>query len=182
MKNPFLIGPTVYLRPLERADAPVLVGWLNHPDVTRTLRIYRPINLQAEEEYLERIRQSEQDVSLGVGVRATDRFVGVIGLHDIDFKNRHAGLGIVIGEPDEWGKGYGTEASRLLVGYAFETLNLNRVWLQVYEYNTRARRAYQRVGFRQEGVQRQERYAQGRFWDTILMAVLREEWFGERPS
>jgi RimJ/RimL family protein N-acetyltransferase len=176
MKNPFLIGPTVYLRPLEKADAPQIVPWLNHPDITRTLRVYRPLNLQDEEEYIDRIRQSEHDIALGIVIRATDRFIGIAGLHAIDYKNRQASFGIVIGEKEEWGKGYGTEATRLIVGYGFETQNLNRIWLQVYEFNQRGARTYEKVGFFKEGVQRQDRYSEGRYWDTVMMAILRQDW------
>jgi RimJ/RimL family protein N-acetyltransferase len=176
MKNPFLIGAKVYLRPLEREDAPLLVPWFNDPDVTRTLRRYRPQTLRDEEAFLEKVTQSEHDLALGVVVRETDRLIGGTGLHQIDFKNRSCAFGISIGEKGEWGKGYGTEAAWLVVKHAFETLNLNRVWLHVYEYNQRARRSYEKLGFRQEGVLRQDCYCEGRYWDTIVMAILREEW------
>ncbi len=176
MKNPFLIGTKVYLRPLEREDAPHLVPWFNDPEVTRTLLIYRPVSLRAEEEFLEKIYQSEHDLVLGIVVKATDKLIGAAGLKQIDFKNRHAGLGISIGDKVEWGKGYGTEATQLLVRHAFETLNLNRVWLYVYEHNERGIRTYEKVGFKREGLLRQETYCEGRYWDTIVMAILREEW------
>jgi RimJ/RimL family protein N-acetyltransferase len=176
MINPFLIGESVYLRPLERLDAPAIVPWLNHPEVMRTIRIFRPLNLTAEEEHIERIQKSENAITLGIMVRSTDRFIGVAGLHEIDFKNRQTGYGIVIGEKDEWGKGYGAEVSKLLVGYAFRTLNLNRVWLHVYTNNERGMRCYPKAGFRQEGVLRQAYYQDGRYWDTITFAILRQEW------
>jgi RimJ/RimL family protein N-acetyltransferase len=176
MKNPFLTGAKVYLRPLEREDAPLLVPWFNDPDVTRTLLTYRPQTLRVEEAFLDRVGQSEHDLVLGVVVRETDGLVGVTGLHKIDFRNRHGSFGISIGEKAEWGKGYGTEATWLVVKHAFETLNLNRVWLHVHEFNLRGRRSYEKVGFRQEGVLRQDCYRDGRYWDTFVMAVLREEW------
>jgi RimJ/RimL family protein N-acetyltransferase len=176
MKNPFLIGAKVYLRPLERADAPVLLPWFNDPEVTRTLLRYRPLNLQEEEAFLDRMSESEHDLALGVVVRANDQLVGATGFHHMDFRNRHCSFGISIGEKSEWGKGYGTEATALMVQYAFDTLNLNRVWLHVYEYNQRGLRAYEKVGFKREGVLRQECYREGRYWDTIVMAILRDEW------
>jgi len=80
------------------------------------------------------------------------------------------------GEKAEWSKGYATEATHLLIGHAFETLNLNRVWLHVYDKNPRALRAYEKVGFKKEGVLRQDHYREGRYWNTIVMAILREEW------
>ena len=183
MKNPFRVGAKVYLRPLERADAPRVVTWLNDPEITRTLSLYRPFNLQGEEEFIAKVSKSEHDVVLCIVVKESDAFIGVTGLHEIDFKNRHANFGISIGETSEWSKGYGTEATTLMVRYAFETLNLNRVRLLVFENNPRARRAYEKVGFRQEGVLRQEHFHDGRYWDTVTMAILRDEWAAAtRPS
>lgn len=176
MKNPFLIGTKVYLRPLEREDAPTVAPWFNDPEVRRTLLRQRPISLRAEEEFIARANQTDDDLVLGIVVRETDRLIGGAGLHRIDWRNRHACFGIGIGVRDEWDRGYGTEATRLLVGHALETLNLNRVWLEVYEDNPRALRAYEKVGFRREGLLRQDSYRAGRYWDTILMAILREEW------
>ncbi len=138
MKNVFLIGPNIYLRPLEVDDAPTFLPWVNDPEVARTLKIYRPLNRHAE--------------------------------------NRHASLGIFIGDTSAWGRGHGREAMSLMLDHAFETLNLNRVWLHVYEYNERAIRLYTRLGFTTEGVLRQDRYHGGRSWDTLTLGILREEW------
>jgi [ribosomal protein S5]-alanine N-acetyltransferase len=176
MKNPFRIGTKIYLRPLEREDAPLLIPWLNDQEVTQMLAIHRPINLQSEEEFIAKVYQSEHDLVLGIAVRQNDSLIGVSGLHQIDFKNRHANFGISIGEKGEWGKGYGTEATFLMVQYAFDTLNLNRVRLLVFESNTRGIRAYEKVGFKQEGVLRQDRFHDGRYWDTITMAILQQDW------
>src|SRR5262245_34525446 len=176
MQNPYLIGQALYLRPVERADAPLLQSWINHPDITRTILSRPPINLQAEEEFIDRVTRSEHDLVLLIVLREGDRPVGATGLHQIDFRNRHAAFGIMLGEPSEWGKGHGTEATRLIVGHAFETMNLNRVWLQVFEYNERAIRCYERVGFQKEGVLRQDNYREGRYWDTFVMGILRSEW------
>jgi RimJ/RimL family protein N-acetyltransferase len=176
VKNPFLVGTKVYLRPLEREDAPVLVPWFNDPEVTRTLRRYLPLALREEQDFIEKLGQNEHNLAVGIALRDSDRLIGGTGFHDMDFRNRHASFGILIGEKMEWGKGYGTEATALMVGYAFETLNLNRVWLHVYEHNPKAMRAYEKVGFRREGVLRQDCYREGRYWDTIVMAILREEW------
>jgi UDP-4-amino-4,6-dideoxy-N-acetyl-beta-L-altrosamine N-acetyltransferase len=176
VKTPFLIGELIYLRPIERADAPLLREWINHPEVARTLRHHRPMNLQIEEEFIDRTAHSDTDLALLIAVKETDKPVGTTGLHHIDAKNRHAEFGILIGEPAEWGKGYGSEATRLMVNYAFETLNLNRIWLHVYEYNERGLGSYEKPGFKKEGVLRQENFREGRYWDTLVMGILREEW------
>jgi [ribosomal protein S5]-alanine N-acetyltransferase len=176
VQNPFLIGENVYLRPVERADAPLCARWLNDPAVSRTLAQYRPMNLQSEEEFIDRARSDEHSVLLAIVLRDGDRPIGVGGLDLIDFKARRARFGIVIGEPDHWGRGHGTEATRLILRHAFATLNLHRVWLQVYEYNERGLRCYDRIGFRREGVLRQDHYSEGRYWDVIAMGLLRPEW------
>src|SRR5206468_3077409 len=118
----------------------------------------RPITRAWEEDYLRRMADSATDLVLGVVVREGEKFIGAVGLHQIDSRNRHAGLGVALGDRTAWGKGYGTEATALLVRHAFCTLNLNRVWLEVYEYNARAVRAYEKVGFRLEGRLRQDNF------------------------
>jgi RimJ/RimL family protein N-acetyltransferase len=107
--------------------------------------------------------------------------IGATGLEQIDFRNRHAKFGIFIGAKEEWGKGYGTEATHLVTQHAFLTLNLNRVWLHVVADNERGIRAYERVGFKREGILRQEHFRDGRYLDTMTMAILREEWEAMRP-
>jgi RimJ/RimL family protein N-acetyltransferase len=179
---PFLIGPTVYLRPLEREDARVLAPWFNDPELTRFLMQYRPMTVAEEEAYLARLADSATDLALGIALRATDRLIGATGLHQIDGRNRHASFGITIGNKSYWGKGHGGEATRLVVGHAFETLNLNRVWLHVYEYNARARHVYDKLGFRVEGRLRQDTFRDGRYWDTLVMGLLRDEWVAGRPG
>lgn len=180
MSNAFLVGTNLYLRPLERADAPRVTPWLNDPEVRRTLAVHRPINLQSEEEFIAKVYQSEHDLVLGIVLNEGDTFIGVTGLHQMDFTNRHASFGIALGNKSVWNHGYGTEATALMVQYAFDTLNMNRVWLRVFEYNVAGIKTYEKVGFQREGVLRQEVYREGRYWDAIVMAILRGEWEGKR--
>jgi [ribosomal protein S5]-alanine N-acetyltransferase len=95
--------------------------------------------------------------------------------NDIDDKNRHAMFGIFVGAAEARGKGYGTAATAMVVRYAFNTLNLNRVWLHVYEDNKPGIRVYEKVGFRKEGVLRQDNFRRGRYRDTIVMGILRAD-------
>jgi RimJ/RimL family protein N-acetyltransferase len=176
MQSPFLIGEKIYLRPFEKADAPIVAPWFNDPEVTRSLVIYRPVSLKFEEDFIEKANQDERTLALGIAIKATDKLIGATGFHQIDFRNRHASFGIVIGDKAEWGKGYGTEATRLLVNHAFQSLNLHRVWLHAHEFNERGLRSYKRVGFKEEGILRQDCFREGRYWNTIVMGILREEW------
>jgi RimJ/RimL family protein N-acetyltransferase len=182
MKNPFLIGDKIYLRPLEQDDSPHFVQWLNDPEIQRLTLRARPLTQDDEADYINQMRRSHTDIAFVIAAHANDTPVGGTALHQIDWRNRHAALGITIGDQLNWGKGYGTDATRLMVRYAFATLNLNRVWLQVLEYNERAIRCYEKVGFKKEGLLRQEHFREGRYWDTHLMAMLRQDWGGHKPA
>jgi RimJ/RimL family protein N-acetyltransferase len=96
-------------------------------------------------------------------------------------EDRRGELGILIGEKDYWGKGYGTDAIVTVLRFAFEAMNLHRVWLTTGENNPRAFACYRRCGFREEGRLRQDRYLGGRYWDTVVMGVLRQEFEVAHP-
>jgi [ribosomal protein S5]-alanine N-acetyltransferase len=175
MHNPFLIGNCIYLRPLERGDAAAFVAWFNDPEVNRFLLRHNPLTLAAEEDWLERVLRSE-DAIFGIVLKEGDQLIGGTGLHEFDWRCRHAAFGINIGAKSLWGQGHGSEATALVLRHAFQTLNLNRVWLHVYEYNPRGIRVYEKLGFHREGVLRQHTFRDGRHWDTIAMGILRAEW------
>jgi RimJ/RimL family protein N-acetyltransferase len=182
MKNPFLIGDKVYLRPLEMSDTTEMTTWMNDPDVTRTLGMYRPMNEENERAFVERVTRSDNEVGFAIMTRHGDRFIGTTGLMQIQWRDRQACFGISIGDKASWGRGFGTEATRLVTGYAFETLNLNRVWLNVYDFNHAGIRAYETAGYRREGVLRQATFREGAYHDVLVMAVLREEWVSPRRA
>jgi RimJ/RimL family protein N-acetyltransferase len=176
MHAPYLIGSKLYLRALDRADSPLLQRFMNHPEVNRTIAAWRPVTIEAEGEWLERMGRSEHDLVLGIVPLVDDRLIGVCGLHAIDWQNRHASFGIAIGETGEWGKGYGTEATRLLTRHGFQRLNLHRIQLDVYDLNDRAQHIYEAVGFRREGVLREAVFRDGAYHSVHRMAMLAAEW------
>ena len=105
-----------------------------------------------------------------------DRLIGYIGLEGDIFPHGEAFVGIGIGERELWGKGYGTDAMKVILRYAFQELNLRRVSLDTFEYNPRAIRSYEKAGFVHEGRAEDFLYREGRRWDLIFMGILREEW------
>jgi RimJ/RimL family protein N-acetyltransferase len=105
--------------------------------------------------------------------------IGNTGLHQIDWKNRMAVFGIVLGEKAYWGQGFGTEAARTILRFAFEELNLHRVELEVFDFNPRAIRSYEKVGFRHEGTRREALFRNGRYQDVHLMSILQEEFLNQ---
>jgi RimJ/RimL family protein N-acetyltransferase len=122
--------------------------------------------------------QGKTDYHFVICRRDDDGPIGTIGLHDIDLENGRAELGIAIGEPTEWGKGLGSDATRAICDFGFGTLRLERIGLSVYAENERARRTYERVGFSHEGTLRHARFAYGRYEDVHVMGLLRDEWAG----
>jgi RimJ/RimL family protein N-acetyltransferase len=181
MTNPFLVGIHVYLRPLELSNAATALPWLNDPECTQWLRLYRPMTLVAEEKFLKQTADDDTMVRLLIARKEDDAPLGLCSLQGIDARNRDAEFGIMIGAKTTWGRGYGTEATRLLMAYAFETMNLNRVHLFVNAHNERALRSYARIGFQREGVLRQAYYRKGKYEDGVLMSLLRAEWEATRP-
>ncbi|WP_019422603.1 GNAT family N-acetyltransferase [Paenibacillus profundus] len=107
---------------------------------------------------------------------ASDQPIGITSLISIDFKNRNAELIIDIGEPDYWGKGYGQEALGLLLRYAFMELNLHRISLRVFDFNTRALKLYEKLGFQQEGMSREALFRNGAWHHIIHMGLLQSEY------
>src|SRR6476469_5389297 len=181
---PILRGERIYLRAGERTDIPLFVRWFNDLRTTRTLIFLGPMGTASEEAWFTEMSEHHgQDRWFFVICRlADDRPVGSIDLHQVDLRNGSASLGIAIGDPDDTGKGYGSDALRTLLGFGFDQLRLERIELEVYDFNDRARRLYERVGFVHEGTSRHALYTDGAFHDVHRMAVLREEWVGRAEA
>jgi RimJ/RimL family protein N-acetyltransferase len=172
-------GARVRLRPVERADLPRFVAWLQDDDVITNLDIVIPFNTVREEKFFDDVMAGPpetQPFSLEVRKGRGWLHVGGCGLQHADWRNRSIELGIFIGVKEAWGRGYGTEATQLLVDHAFGTLNMHRVWLRNYEDNRRARHVYEELGFVLEGRQRDGDYRAGRYRDVLLLSILRPEW------
>ena len=176
MQVPFVIGDRLYLRPLDATDLDLCLRWINDPLLSANLGRRRPMSRAMEVEWLAGQCKSESDLSLAIVLKETDRHIGNVGLHQIDFANRKAEFGILIGEPDVWDQGYGTEATRLMLSHGFDQLGLHRIMLRVFPFNDRAMRVYEKLGFREEGRLRESFYRNGAFHDTVLMSILENEW------
>ncbi|MEW2162042.1 GNAT family protein [Streptomyces sp. NPDC007084] len=178
--KPVLTGEKTVLRPFTVDDAPVMAEILRDPDVLR-------LTGSPDEEFgEERLRQwygsraAQPDrLDLGVVDRASGELVGEAVLFEWDARNRSCTFRILIG-PGGRDRGLGTEATRLIVGHAFEQLGLHRVALEVFAFNPRARRAYEKAGFAAEGVERQTLLCDGEWIDSVQMSVLAPEWAAHR--
>jgi len=177
-----LTGERVRLRATTEADADFFAATLADPAVVRYLASWAwvPYGLS---EALDYIRTPRPD-SLGwtIESRADGQAIGTTGLHRIDHRNRNCGWGIWIGPPERWNQGFGTEACRLAVGYAFNQVAMEKVTLDVYEGNDGARRAYEKAGFAREGLLRRHLWLDGRLTDVEVMAVFRDHPMYSRPG
>jgi RimJ/RimL family protein N-acetyltransferase len=168
-------GHLVALGPLRRDLLALYQRWMNDISTVRNLAaVPGPVTAEAEAAWYDRAVVSS-DVLFTIYERATWRPIGNTGLHEIDYRHRTAEFGILIGEADARGKGYGTETTRLMLDYAFTALGLHNVMLRVYAYNRAAYRAYQKAGFREFGRRREAVWMGGRLWDTIYMECLATE-------
>ena len=181
--NAFLTGRRVYLRGAVPEDAVVCAPWFNDPEVNRYLVTgRRPNAVEHSRDVITRAMNSEREVMFAVIERESGRHIGNAGLHRIHPVYRSALFGVVIGVPECWHRGYGTEVTALVTDFAFSRLNLNRVELEVAAANARAQRIYERVGYRVEGTRRQAMYVEGRYEDVTLMSILRAEWEALRAA
>jgi RimJ/RimL family protein N-acetyltransferase len=132
--------------------------------------------------WIEKGQEKDEEFPFTIRTLADDHMVGEIALGYAGGNRFEAFMGIGIGERDDWNKGYGTDAVRLILRFAFLELNLHRVTLSVFEYNPRARRAYEKAGFIEEGRARGALLREGRRWDEVFMGVLRPEWMQQYGS
>lgn len=184
-------GKLVRLRPVEKADLLQFVQWFADPEFRWFVAMYQPVSMEQEEGWFQRTMSSGETQPWAIeardatasGNRGSDRWnlIGSCGFHHIDWRNRSGEIGIIIGDKECWGRGYGTDATRVLVSWGFEILNLNRIHLRVYADNPRAIRCYEKVGFQTEGRLRDDDYRNGAYRDTIVMSILRREWPTNQP-
>jgi RimJ/RimL family protein N-acetyltransferase len=176
MRPAFLSGPRVVLRAREADEAAFYQAGISRPEIRAYLAQYLPVGLEAERRWLEGASTSREAVAFTVALREGGRPIGGCELRLGPSPHRAADLGIALFEDEFLGRGYGTEALRLLVGYGFDVLNLHRIELKVYENNPRAARSYEKCGFRREGRLREARWWAGRWWEVDLYGLLDREW------
>lgn len=171
-------GEKVRLREYRKEDAGKAQKYMNDPETKRLLspRIPFPITLEEEGKWFENLSSSKDTYSFAIETLEDGKYIGGCGVNAIDWKNSVAIVGIFIGDKNYWGKGYGTDAMRVLTKFIFEQMNINKIKLNVFSYNTRAQKSYEKCGFKVEGVLRQELFRDGRYYDEIVMGILKEEY------
>ena len=176
MKTPFLVGETIYLRPLEPEDGPDAARWFRDVEIGGRFGSGLPMSEEAGRRHVEGLTRDERQVGMAVALRADDKLVAAIQLYSLQPQRRSGGYRLALDPAGRGAEKIAVEATRVVLAYAFETLNLNRLWLQVLAADRVARKRFAKVGFVEEGVLRQEAWRDGRYEDVAAMAMLREEW------
>jgi RimJ/RimL family protein N-acetyltransferase len=176
-----ITGHRVVLRPYRQEDAEAIYQGATDPELRRLTGTHATFTREQVERYIARYDHPEDRVGFIIAHPETMVALGEVVVLDIDEDNHSAGIRIGLFHVDYLNKGYGSEAMRLMVDYAFRTLNLHRLELQVYDFNPRAIRVYEKIGFRREGVLRDALFYDGVYHSAIVMSILDGEW-GKLPS
>jgi RimJ/RimL family protein N-acetyltransferase len=171
-----ITGDLIALGPIRRDLLPTYERWINDFAAVRNLGVPpRPISTETETAWFDGVIANPTDASFTIYERSTWRAIGTTALHGIDHRHRTGEFGILIGETDARGRGFGTEAARLMLDYSFTALGLHNVMLRVHAYNLAGLRAYQKAGFREFGRRREAILMSGRLWDVVYMECLASE-------
>ena len=172
----FLEGERIYLRRVRPEDVnETYCKWMNDPEVNKYLESrFSSHSLETLKEYVRSKLGDEKNAFFAIILKKGDRHIGNIKIGPIDTVHRLADIGILIGEKDCWGEGYGSEAIRLIVEYAFDKLNLHKVTAGCYAPNEGSIKAFKKAGFSQEGVRKSHCYCDGKYVDDILLGLVRE--------
>ena len=182
---PHLIGPRIHLREYREDDFSAIRSWINDPEVASHLSpIFDRVQTEAmTRAYVDDVLHNRiPGHRFIVADRDSDRYIGQVDLRTTDDPSHQASLAIVIPRREDRGQGYGREALTLLLDFAFDRLNLHKVWLEVFAANAPAIALYESLGFSRDGVLREDVYRDGRYLDMYLMAVLAREWRGRRRN
>lgn len=165
----------IRLRALDEGDLERTRVWVNDPEVARLVNRVAPVTAPEQRDWFQRVTGDTHQVIFAIEILADTKHIGNCGLKGIDARSHKAELWMYLGNRDVWGKGYGTEACRALCRYGFERLNLHRIHLYTPAYNERAVALYEKVGFKTEGVLREEVFQEGQYHDAVVMGILRNE-------
>lgn len=180
----------VRLRPVSAEDVDHILGWVNDPAIVGNIAAFsgEPFTREQELDYIAQMQASASDELFSIFAtdhtaehedgQNDDDYIGQVGIHQIHWRSRVGRLGIVIADQERMGRGLGSAALAMAIDVAFaeDQLNLHKLWLMVFSDNTRSQRTYQRLGFVQEGVLREEYFHDERWRDMTRLSLLQREW------
>lgn len=169
-------GKRIYLSPVSLEDAEIYTKWLNDTNISDGLgSTHKVVSLEGEKEWFSNVLK-KGDYTFAIIKRDENTLLGNASIMDVNPVCRTGTLGIFIGEEKERNKGYGAEALKLLLDYGFNILNLNNINLAVFSFNKNAIACYKKIGFKEYGVRHECYFLNGKYYDEILMEILRKDY------
>jgi RimJ/RimL family protein N-acetyltransferase len=173
--KPTLHGKAITLRPIVKEDAEAMLESTRDEESNRLTGTQQTFTREQIEKWCENLATQEGRVDCAIVSKETGEYLGEVVLNHIDEVNRSANFRIALKGSKYYGRGIGTEAARLMVGYGFKVLELHRIDLEVFTFNPRALHVYEKLGFVREGVRREVLLLDGTYYDAIIMGLLRRE-------
>ena len=176
-------GELVGLRGFVRDDLKVYKNWLDNSGVTHYMEMgSRPTTEYILEQTYKEATESNENIVMTIVDKESNKAIGTTGLYIINWPGRRAQFRIMIGEPDYFNKGYGTEATKLVVDYGFNRLNMETIYLGANEDNKAAIKSYEKSGFVHEGIQRNFIYNNGKYYNAVMMSIIRSDFYREESQ
>lgn len=166
----------IFLRPLEESDAQQLLNSTENQELRYMTGTKGEFTLEQIKQHIKRSKENPSRYDFAICLVENNEMVGELSLNNIDEDNRTAGFRIAMSTIELTGKGFGTEATQLILKFVFEELKLNRLQLEVFSHNERGIRAYEKVGFKKEGVLRESLFYNGKYSDEIIMSIINREY------
>ncbi|MGO5542853.1 GNAT family N-acetyltransferase [Blautia sp. HCP3S3_H10_1] len=166
----------IYLRPIEYGDIDLIVKWRNSEDVKKYFIFQGSLTKKSQEEWIDTKVKTKEVYQFIIVIKKLEKPIGSVYLRDVDINHGKAEFGIFIGERSYWGNGYGTIATKKILDFAFRELKLHRIYLRVYSDNQRAINSYKKVGFKVEGLLKEDVYVREKYRDITWMGMLRSNW------
>ncbi|WP_059747583.1 GNAT family N-acetyltransferase [Staphylococcus haemolyticus] len=163
----------INLRALKKSDSNLILNWMKNEKLRYLIGTVYPITELEHENWFQN-RMLEKDNRMFVIDLDNEKSIGIVGFKNLDWVNRNSELFIYIGDEEYWGKGYGTQALELIIKFAFNNLNLHMLYLEVFSYNKNVTKTYERLGFKQDGILRQSKFQDGKYYDKIIMSKINE--------
>ena len=184
MNRSFLNRALVTLRPVGPDDVDDILSWVNDPEVVGNLAAFsgKPLTRADELAWIERVQASETERVFSVLAAEDGRYLGQVGINQIFWRSRVGRLSVVIARRGEMGRGFGSAAIARVLDVAFHDLRLHKMWLMVFEHNTRSLRTYTRLGFQREGLLREEYFHEEDWHNMVRMSLLDREWDPPSPG
>ena len=180
-----ILGKKVYLTAVEKKDLPQLMIWRNKEELRQNFREYREINEDMQNKWFEeKVLNDFSTIMFSIKRISDDRLLGCCGLCNINWIHRYSELSLYIGWNSYYidNEGYAEESCSLLIDYGFNKLALNKIWVEIYEFDTKKAELCKKLGFELDGVFREHYFYNGKWWDSKIMSILAKDYFNNSKN